>query len=219
MSKNLLQELCQSRKYGLPKYLSAMEGPSHAPVWTSLVEIQTPNHLFLFVGDDPFRTKKEAEESVARKALAGMEGEMSKPIRLLQSRRLLNVKELTALMVDVENLPKLISQLPKFDSRLHIYAFVGKHHPLASVDFEALGANKIISPSTRPDGTDTCMVMWVGAFLAKHKYDRYLIATRDHFGSAVVDLITEECECGAAQWGKLRATVVTTVEHIIEALR
>lgn len=222
MSKNLLQELCQSRKYALPKYISTMVGPSHAPVWSSMVEIQTPDHLFLFDELVECRTKKEAEESVAKKALAKMSsGGRTNHIPLFDPLKPpIRVKGRVVLLVDVENLPKLISQLPETVGHLDIFAFVGKHHPLAVVDFESLGATTVISPSTRPDGTDTCMGMWVGAFLANEEYDQYLIATRDHFGSALVDLITEDCQGEAIpRWVKRKAVVVTTVEHTIEALR
>jgi hypothetical protein len=95
----------------------------------------------------------------------------------------------TVLIVDVENLPKLLLSITTKIPDLDIYAFVGEHHCLFDAKYHE-GIKKIFSPSTRPDGTDTCIQVYVGTFLAKEAYEYYLIATRDHFGSALVEMIS-----------------------------
>ena len=123
------------------------------------------------------------------------------------------VTQKTAILVDVENLPQFISNLPKFDGPLVIYAFIGMHHPRADTNFGD-GVVKIISPSTRPDGTDTCMQLHVGLFLASEIFDRYLIATRDHFGSTLVELI----DSPGFPWNRKSAAVVSNIRHVLKVL-
>jgi hypothetical protein len=95
----------------------------------------------------------------------------------------------TVLIIDIENLPKLIFSINTKIPNLSIYAFVGEHHALYNAKYPE-EVKKIISPSTRPDGTDTCIQVFTGAALARESYDYYLIATRDHFGSALVEMIS-----------------------------
>jgi hypothetical protein len=97
----------------------------------------------------------------------------------------------SVLIVDVENLPKFIDEyngqnFQNFD--VEIFAFVGKYHCLSTKKFPE-NVKKILSPSTRADGTDTCIQVFVGIMLCKEVYDYYFIATLDHFGSALVDMI------------------------------
>jgi hypothetical protein len=115
----------------------------------------------------------------------------------------------TVLLVDVENLPNFIDDVCKEIQGLSIYAFIGYHHALCDKQF-AVDVNKVLSPSTRTDGTDSCMQVYVGYFLANNKYDTYLIATRDHFGSSLVDMITSK----TLLWPAKKARVVTKVRHI-----
>jgi hypothetical protein len=93
----------------------------------------------------------------------------------------------TALFVDLENLPKLVDELPS-TSGLDIYIFVGEHHPLVDKNFDR-PIIRIISPSTRKDGTDTCMQVYIGMLLSRQKYEEYIIATMDHYGSTLVEMI------------------------------
>lgn len=210
-AKSQLQVECQSKGIPLPHYVSAQTGPAHCPKWKCQVNLEDAP-VSCVIGDE-CETKKAAENSAAIKMLLRLSaGENSRPSSPAVSRnRVLEVKIPTALLVDVENLPKLISQLPKFKGPLTIYAFVGKHHPHASTDFgpEVI---KVISPSTRIDGTDTCIQVYAGKFLMENKYELYLVATRDHFGSALVEIISSDY----FEWAPKEAALVTTVEHIFE---
>ena len=113
------------------------------------------------------------------------------------------------LLVDVENMPNFIDEVLKEIQGLSIYAFVGYHHALCDKQFPS-SVTKILSPSTRTDGTDTCMQVYVGYFLANDMFDIYLIATRDHFGSSLVDMITAE----SLLWTPKNGKVVTKVRHL-----
>lgn len=120
----------------------------------------------------------------------------------------------TAILVDMENMPKFIDDISTitFDhkySSVTIYAFVGEHHCLVDKGLPA-GVIKIISPSTRPDGTDSCMQVYTGMLLAIGGYDSYLIATRDHFGSALVEMIMAP----NLGWDSKYAKVITKSTHI-----
>lgn len=210
MAKNSLQELCQKRGYGIPKYSSSQTGSHHQPVWVSSVETNIPEGSAIFHTNEGHPTKKGAEEDAAYKALSCICSEDASSVTISTAF----VKYKTVLLVDVENLPKLISQLPLFVGPMDIMAFVGEHHPLSETDFGP-HVVKIISPSTRPDGTDSCLQVCVGFLLAKSsEYDMYLIATRDHFGSSLVDMITSS----TLMWKKKSARVVSTLNQILNAI-
>jgi hypothetical protein len=137
------------------------------------------------------------------------------------SRRL---KRDTVLLVDVENIPKIIEtyldKYPTPPENFWIYAFVGKHHPQASILNGSTSGivgthphvSKFLSPSTRKDGTDTYMQIYVGALLYDETFEEYLICTRDHFGGTLVEIIQSN-EPGQP-WRSQRATLVTCLEHI-----
>lgn len=99
--------------------------------------------------------------------------------------------ERIALIVDIENLHTFVDKLPDKINNVTIYVFVGEHHSLVNKKYNK---NEIIivSESTRPNGTDSCIQVYVGMLLTKNLYDYYLIATRDNFGSSLVDVITSK---------------------------
>ena len=128
------------------------------------------------------------------------------------------LKKDTVLLVDVENIPKIIqSVLGKyidFPENLWIYAFVGKHHSQSAVisSIKHPRVSKILSPSTRKDGTDTCMQIYVGMFLYDETFEEYMVCTRDHFGDTLVEFI--ESNEQDQPWKSKKATLVTCIEHI-----
>ena len=129
--------------------------------------------------------------------------------------RSVHVEEKTALskgclLIDGENLPNLA----KFAStlvrpRYEILVFIGHHHHLSERDYGP-HIQKVLVPTTHANGVDSCMQVYVGTFLLTEKYDQYLIGTRDHFGSALVDLI----QSGEMLWIPKTATLVTTESQL-----
>jgi len=184
LSKNRLQEYFQKRQLSLPSYYTVrIGGGDHAPKWKSVVTIADGSQFI----SDICSTKGGSEISAASKGLMAVdiknEGSALKPILVLGQN--------TALIVDVENLPKFIDELYSLidsSENLTVYGFIGKHHCLIEKEFK-LGTIKVVSPSTRSDGTDTTIQVYTGLLLAQEKYEKYLIATRDHFGAALVETI------------------------------
>jgi hypothetical protein len=117
----------------------------------------------------------------------------------------------TALFVDVENMPNFIDEVNIAIDGLTIYAFIGHHHCLATKTWSGSNVTKILSHSTRPDGTDTAMQVYIGYHLAHNNYDRYYIATRDHYGSALVEMISVQ----PGPWEQKLGYLVTQVGHIL----
>ena len=95
------------------------------------------------------------------------------------------------MLVDVENLPRFIDDLLLNEKyrNLQIYAFIGYHHPLAEKEYPS-NVIKVISPSTRKNGTDSCMQVYTGVLLYKELYNMYYIITKDYFGTTLVEMIT-----------------------------
>lgn len=215
MAKTLLQNLCVAKGYPFPVYETSRRGGTlKDPMWSSLIKLnRSPSDGEVFLGD-LYARKKNAEESAARRAFEALSSlrEGVQPSHQVT----VEVKKSTVLMVDIENIPSIVSQLPMFKGPMDIYVFVGKHHPLAGEDYQRAGLNirKVISPSTRPGGSDSFMQIHAGIFLANKRYEKYLIATRDHFGSALAELISTNTQ----EWDARPAAVVSTINHILEEL-
>lgn len=115
----------------------------------------------------------------------------------------------TAILVDVENLPKFIDAISNKLHNYAVYAFIGEHHCLSEKEYPP-GIIKITSPSTRSDGTDTCMQVYTGMLLAREIYDSYIIATRDHYGSSLVEMISSP----GLGWTPKKARLVTNPSQL-----
>jgi|SRR3972149_4142912 len=200
-AKNQLQEYFQKKDIPLPQYESIrVGGADHEPGWMSSVVFPDGSRFDGTVHP----TKSSAQCSAAEKALARLNS-----ITIEKSIDRRTVDPRTVLLVDVENLPGFIGEVLAEVEGLDIFAFVGEHHCLSSREYPS-GVTVIHSPSTRSDGTDTCIQVYIGCLLSMNRYDTYLIATRDHYGSALVDIISST----TLPWvGKL-ARVVTKVSHI-----
>jgi hypothetical protein len=235
-AKNQLQEIYQKQKLSLPIY-------THIKVengWVSTVSL----HDGTQITGTPRKKKTEADIAVATTILNKYKYITNKPPNspplyepikkpivevkpksLTVDRTMKNLTKKIALLVDLENLPNLITDAISVIEGFHIYAFVGEHHPLATKIDSKSTVNYIISPSTRKDGTDTCMQIVVGMMLANEMFDHYMIGTRDHFGGALVDLITTPIV--VLPNGKVdlnfnntmrSAKLVTTLDHIMNEL-
>lgn len=208
-SKNDLQEYCQKRRWALPKYITERCGGSdHQPLWRSTVDLGGTAITGWIQSN-----RVEAEQQVAGAAL-----------RYLASMAIAPPKRTiapgTVLLVDIENMPKFIDAVVAEVEGLDIFGFVGMHHSLAHRELPT-PAIKMVTPSTRPDATDTYIQTYAGYLISQQRYTTYLIATRDHFGSALVDIITNafphvtraQLHATDSQL-QLQARVVTDVCHI-----
>lgn len=218
-SKNRLQEIFQRRGLALPVYhTEQIGGPAHDPVWVSEVELSSGERI----RGDETTSKTAAEQSAANKALLKLQSpkiasRSASPKKVLPIDQTVSVRPTppeqksvirTCLLIDGENLPNLAKIASSFlVPGLEILIFIGHHHHLSERDY---GVPKVLVPTTHSNGVDSCMQVYVGTFLQTDKYDRYLIGTRDHFGSALVDLI----QSPEMPWTAKTAILVTTEAHI-----
>lgn len=213
-SKNRLQEIFQRQGLALPVYhTKQIGGPAHAPVWVSEVELPSGERI----RGDETTSKTAAEQSAADKALLKIASRSASPKKVLHIDQTVSGRPTppeqksvirTCLLINGENLPDLAKTASSFlVPGLEILIFIGHHHHLSERDY---GVPKVLVPTTHSNGVDSCMQVYVGTFLQTDKYDRYLIGTRDHFGSALVDLI----QSPEMPWTAKTAILVTTEEHI-----
>lgn len=197
MFKNKLQEYYQKRGLPLPTYQSSVSGPSHAPQWISKVS----HGDGLIAKGQPSSSRVNSEQSAAEAALD----------QISEKREKLKIDKSTVLLVDIENLQTLIDQLLEYDlpDDLEIYGFVSEHHHLAEKEFSV---NKVIVPSSHRDAVDTCIQIYTGIFLMEGKYDHYLIATRDHFASSLVQMI----RAPGFPWTPKTASIITGVKSLLQ---
>lgn len=199
-AKNKLQEYCQKQHLALPIYtVVRVGGPDHQPLYQATLCCDDRS----FTGEI-YPSKTQASVAVAEQAL--------KVLMEREPSRKMGMGTRTVLFVDVENMPNFIDEVVKKIDGMTIYAFVGHHHCLAKKTWGPSNVIKIISHSTRLDGTDTAMQVYVGYHLTLNNYDRYYIATRDHYGSALVEMITVQ----PGPWERKMGYLVTQVEHILE---
>jgi hypothetical protein len=199
-AKNQLQEFFQKQQLPLPKYtIHRVGGPDHRPQYQS-----TLSYNDVVLTGAIFSNKGQATLDVAEQALKLLN--TSEPLKIQSPDR-------TALFVDVENMPHFIDEVQKKIEGMTIYAFVGHHHHLSNKEWLS-PIIKILVHSTRPDGTDTAMQVYVGYHLAHHNYDRYYIATRDHYGATLVEMISVQ----PGPWQSKTAYMVSQVDHIIVTL-
>lgn len=197
MFKNKLQEYYQKRSLPLPTYYSTVTGPSHAPTWSSTVS----HGDGLIAEGNPYSSRVQSEQSAAESALVQLSGKKEK----------IGIDHPTVLLVDIENLQTLIDQLQEYDlpDELEIYGFVSEHHHLAEKEFPV---TKVIVPSSHRDAVDTCIQMYTGIFLMEGKYEHYFIATRDHFGASLVEMI----QAPGFPWEPKTASIITSVKGLLQ---
>lgn len=201
-AKNQLQEYCQKMKWGYPEYTAErLGGSDHQPEWIARVKIQGEIEM----QGEIEKTKGLAEASAAAKLIQHIKKDVEVTKKIDGKGCIL--------LVDVENLPNFIDEINDKIINLDIYAFIGYHHCLSNRGFPA-NVTKIESHSTRRDGSDTCMQVYTGFLLAQMKYNTYFIATRDHYGSSLVDMILHQ----PGPWINMNAHLVTQPNHLYKLL-
>jgi hypothetical protein len=210
-SKNKLQEFFQRDALPLPTYETKIIANGKSPIFISTVTLCNGSQ---YQGEER-TTKKSSEFSAAIKALINLsgldlKGLLSQKLENITIKSNIETRKRNVIMIDIENLHNFHKSLTHKEFELFdIYVFVGVHHHLASVKFND-NIRKIMSPSTRPDGTDTCIQVFTGVCLAQKLYDNYFIATRDKFGSGLVDMIMGE----GLVWEPKKGRVVTDITQV-----
>lgn len=199
--KNRLQEYADKRHLPHASYdPKRVGGQDHSPVWQSTVTLWNGTTYTGKCAGDRVTSERSAAQ-VALVDLTEVAEENMPPIM---------VEYETALLVDLENKPKLLEQLSQEQlTRMRVYAFVGKHHDLVNMVLPR-GVTRVVSPSTRRDGTDCCMQVYTGSLLTMRVYKEYLIATSDHFGPVLVEMIQSE----NILWPTANARLVTMANQV-----
>lgn len=216
-SKNKLQEFFQKNALLLPNYETKIIANGKSPIFVSTVTLCDGSRY----QSDECTTKKSSEFSAAIKALINLsnlkdvsnldlKGLSPQKLEIVTFSNNINTRKTNVIMIDIENLHNFHKSLTHKEFELFdIYVFVGVHHHLSDIKLND-NIHKVISPSTRPDGTDTCIQVFTGVCLAQNLYDNYFVATRDKFGSALVDMITGE----GLFWEPKKAQVVTDISQV-----
>lgn len=228
--KSELQELLQKQGTPVPKYDTCRTGgDDHEPTFVSKVSFMCNGVLSYFTSEGS--SKQTAETNAASKAL-----EYAKAFDQLDQPKKAEFEGLSDIfepavkpflkapqhfdtesvriccVIDAENLHKFPDHIGQFAGKADFYAVIGEHHHLVEKSFP--GATKLITPTSASNGSDTFIQMLVGSFLTSERYDCYLIATRDRFAVALIDIIKN----GSTLWKPCKAFQVTRKEHLLEHL-
>lgn len=244
-SKNLLQEFCVKHKHDLPIYdTKKVGGDSHNPEWLSYVtvvmhaaaaaaaEAEGKKRQSVTIPGEISSSKISAEKSAALFMLQSLKGRDDKgedsqeeepsvaEVSPTEKLTLSSQPPRMAIFIDVENLPSMIfssvtlkQKYPK--AGITIFACVGKHHHAAKNDF-GKRVNKVVVPTTRKDGVDTFIQMYIGHLMHGSEYDSFAIVTGDHFGHALAELIETKFTLDKNQLTQKRASVVTDKEQLFK---
>jgi hypothetical protein len=206
--KSLLNNYLQKKNMPLPIYNNIRVGGSdHDPLWKTIIYF---SETLQFQGSHE-KCKKNSESVAASRALLYFTTNERSLTTIVEEEEE-EEEERIGLFIDMENMPNFLSQIKEETrSRLTtIFVFVGEHHPKATIKYPEY-VTLIISPSTRTDGTDTCMQVFIGLLLKEKAYDEYIIVTRDHFGGALVDMIT----ASNMPWSPAKARIATNNKHLL----
>ena len=239
-AKNKLQEYFQKRQQPLPVYNTyqsdnlnirwdstvtlhdGRSGTGNAPTKVGAEQLAAQEALKLLVDSKQYIARTVTNETNRLRSspqsltsavnvpqqITQLEQRLDQEFDQLKLNNVLIFNEPTALLVDLENLPKIVDELPP-TLGLDIYVFVGEHHPLVDKLFTR-PVRRIVSPSTRKDGTDTCMQVYTGMLLTQEKYEEYLVATIDHYGAALIEMI----ENNTLGWVGKRGRLITRSKQL-----
>ena len=99
----------------------------------------------------------------------------------------------TLIIIDVENVHKalddILSRVSK-SKNIDILCFISEDHYMKTkLNLSDHRVRLIEAPTSRSDGADIGIVMYIGFLLAREAYQRYFIISKDHFADAAVDCI------------------------------
>ena len=178
-SKNQLQEYFQKKQQPLPKYITTRNGGvDHLPCFVSNL------NLFenVFVGD-VCTTKKHAEENVAYKALNYINDNKS----VATAYEAPNNFD-TVLLIDLENVPRIKGIV--FKENVYAIGFMSSNSSVYDMrkEYETTMDLQIIN-SVIKDAADVLLTFTAGTFVYETKNVFIVIITKDHFASALVDIL------------------------------
>lgn len=234
-SKNSLQEFCIKNNHSPPSYETKRIGGSpHDPQWLSIVTVvmcpvENKSGQSISVPGEVCTSKTEAEKSAAILMLKGIVKDDAEDITVTAQStaddRDSSAENSMAVLIDVENMPNMIfsavtlkQKYPK--ANIKIFACLGQHHHSSGKNF-GKNVTKVLVPTTRKDGVDTFIQMFVGKLLVQSSsFKSYAIVTRDHFGHALAELIESNVIGGGDivtpddTQSRKRASVITTQEQL-----
>lgn len=99
----------------------------------------------------------------------------------------------TLIIIDVENVHKalddILSRVSK-SKNIDILCVISEDHYMKTkLNLSDPRVRLIEAPTSRSDGADIGIVMYIGFVLAREAYQRYFIVSQDHFADAAVDCI------------------------------
>jgi hypothetical protein len=204
MEKNSLQEIFQKEKRPLPEYETFSCGEPYGLQWRSKVTVINRDGCSESVHGEFCKSKTEAERSAAKKMISILNAK-DKIIddKIIKPSK----KHKIIILIDAENLPNMIEEAKKVENAT-VLAFVGKYHHSAEKDW---GVETIVVNTTRKDGVDCYIQMFMGKMIIANEKRYYIIVTRDHFGHTLAEIVNNESK-------KHKCVVVTTKSQLEEVL-
>ncbi len=184
-SKNQLQEYFQKQKQPCPKYTTELcGGQAHCPQFKSTVNLFDQTFE-----SDICSTKRDAELNVAEKVLVYLDTEVSSAKQYEKPKYIK-----TIVLLDLENVPQ--AKDFEFPDHAYVIGFMSGFSPLYSQrDQYALHMHIETINSAIKDAADTLLVFSAARLLYEEKIPKstpIYIVTRDHFASALVDILQEK---------------------------
>ena len=203
-NKTVLQQICQKRKLPLPTYKTEQVGKERG---NKILWQATVSSTFGQFKSKIYYNKKHAEADCAEKVLKYIEEQDNKITKFV-------IENKTLILIDGENLPNFISEIDGkinlVESDVEIKLFITSAHALAQKETPSKTELVVIN-STRRDSVDTCLQVYCGFLLSTKIYEKIYIATKDHFGDSLVELLNSNQH----MWDATNALVVINGDDIL----
>ena len=213
-TKNILQEIYQSKGGELPWYVTELSHTSSTtPLWESTVVLPDTNER---ISGEMSARKVVAEASAASSAIAILKEREKlankKKTKIRQQNTSENISEVV--LIDIESIPQSLS-LDEICNVLMI-GFISNQSPLKHKVSQASYEVKIIGSSI-PDAADHLLSFTAGRITAdlSEKKDKitFWVVTADHMGDAVVSCLVEN------GWRAHRLTNSLEMDRIISGFK
>jgi len=127
------------------------------------------------------------------------------------------------IIIDVENVPSSLEQLLSSITKsknIDIVCMISEdHHTKNKLNLSDKRVKLMEAPTTRKDGADMGIVLYIGYLLAKERYRCYIIISKDHFADATIDCIKNFDEMSKTSGFQRDAYACRTIDKAISILR
>lgn len=129
----------------------------------------------------------------------------------------------TLIIIDVENVHKalddILSRVSKSKNISILCVISEDHYMKTKLNLSDPRVRLIEAPTSRSDGADIGIVLYIGFLLAQESYQQYFIVSKDHFSDAAMDCICKFDEMTGSVGFQRKAYACKSVDKLVDTLQ